>query len=515
MLRAAILLLTLLAAVPASAAGLLLSKEFHLHDFDDAILRTLGYEDGSVTYFSELGSISQDELNDRNRYEPVRCYPFYVMQDGVIDNTGFNCRTFYCVGYLKGSAVCKDRDGEPYGGVVEINNRLSLVAPKAKPKPFASFLKRDRTHEMEVAIAHWTRVKCVPYFLMEYEVAVGQGYQCEEVGAFPKYSAANLCEEDWRQGDGAEVTCRVNWRADEYERRLQALGNPPEIPVASAASSSSASGQTVTLKTFPDVFEGKYGYTAIVSLATLGVVKGYPDGTFRPYQQINRAEFTRLFMSGLHGLELKDERDCFADVSGEWFADAACAAKRLGWVRGYPDGRFGPGRTITRGEGLKIVMASLAHGMASSAMLPQGVDPDAWFAPYVRKAAEMGILLETSFDGNAEATRADAAVWMYRAAKHRAMALLSASASSSSPSPESSSSVSARSSRSSSTTSSSSSSTTLIFLKPSRRNGALSSSRPSSSSSKMSSIASSMSSESSMSDASSMSSESSSSSSSF
>jgi hypothetical protein len=430
--RTTLLLSALALALPVSAAELLTVKSFSLHDFDAAILDVMGYGDGSVSYLKELGSISSDEMHERNRYEPVRCYPFYVMKDGQIDNTGYNCRTFFCVGYTKGSVVCKDRDGKAYGGVVEINNRVSLSL-KPERKPFASFAKRDRTHEMDTVTAYWNRVHCTPYYLMEYDVIVGQGYQCDEVGSFPKYSAANLCEDDWRTNVG--MTCKVAWREDEYQRRLEALGNPPEIPVASASSedaSSSSSTASIRLQTFPDVIEGKYGYTAIVSLATLGVIRGYPDGTYRPNQLINRAEFTNLFMNGLFFQEKKDEKECFVDVHDEWYAASACAAKRLGWVRGYPDGRFGPGRTITKGEGLKIVMASLTEGLASSSPLPQGVDPNAWFAPYVRKAVELGILLETSFEGNAEATRADAAVWMYRAAKYRATVLLNRSSASAS-----------------------------------------------------------------------------------
>lgn len=195
--------------------------------------------------------------------------------------------------------------------------------------------------------------------------------------------------------------------------------NAADLPPDSATATGSS---TVQLVTFPDVEEGKYGYTAIVSLATLGLVEGYADGTFKPYETINRAEFAQVLMNGLHASKLQGEIDCFPDVRDFWFSPAACAAKRLGWIKGYPDGRFSPGRTITKGEGLKIVIASLFERseMRTRAALPEGVPAHAWYVPYVRKAVEAKILLEPSFDGDAPAMRADAAVWMYRAAKYRA-----------------------------------------------------------------------------------------------
>jgi hypothetical protein len=438
-----------LIAPSAHGADFFSVRSFKLHEFDRAILEALGLTDrASVTYLRELATVTGDEIKAREKYEDIRCHPFYVMKDGRIENDGYNCQTFFCVGYMKSPVICRDRDGKARGGVVEINKRLAAWPIDPTKKFFDDYPEADRTQDMQDAIRMLGETKCRPFYHMEYDVIAGQGYACEEIGEFPRYSAANTCIDDWRDEEG--FVCEIAQREDEYQMRLKALGKArmdasilasqstgvnvetttteSGITVRTSVTTSTGASVQISLRTFPDVEEGKYGYTAIVSLATLGVVNGYADGTFKPANRINRAEFARLFMDGLHASDVQGEAECFPDVGTQWFSAAACAAKRLGWIQGYADGRFGPGRDITKGEGLKIVVASLGGRIGSKAALPLGVDEGDWYAPYVRKAVELGILLEPTFDGDAPASRADAAVWMYRAAKHRATLAARASA---------------------------------------------------------------------------------------
>ena len=61
---------------PSAHAMFLTVTSFDLHAFDASIPRALGYQDGSVVYLSEMGSITPQESSIRTQYENSGCYPF-------------------------------------------------------------------------------------------------------------------------------------------------------------------------------------------------------------------------------------------------------------------------------------------------------------------------------------------------------------------------------------------------------------------------------------------------------
>ncbi len=116
--------------------------------------------------------------------------------------------------------------------------------------------------------------------------------------------------------------------------------------------------EPLNLPDFEDLPNG-YGYApAIKKLRTEGVLKGYPDGTFKPGNPVNRAEFVKTIVEAL-GDEASG-KSCFSDVKEEWFSQYVCYAKEHDIIGGYPDGSFGPGRNVNYAEAVKIVM--LAFG---------------------------------------------------------------------------------------------------------------------------------------------------------
>ena len=100
---------------------------------------------------------------------------------------------------------------------------------------------------------------------------------------------------------------------------------------------------------FKDIANTRWSATAISYMNELGLIKGYPDGTFKPEKSITRAEFAamatrfaNLFGGGLQG---------FVDVPyTHWANDVIAKAASAGWVSGYPDGTFKPENKITRAE---------------------------------------------------------------------------------------------------------------------------------------------------------------------
>jgi len=152
-----------------------------------------------------------------------------------------------------------------------------------------------------------------------------------------------------------------------------------------------------------------------MSLRAAGVISGYPDGTFKPQGEINRAELMKILIEGFYEQENLGETNCFPDVQDQWFAPYVCAGKRLGWIDGYPDGTFKPGNSVNRAEGIKIVMSSLTSNFKARVQMPRDVPTGSWFFDFVGKAIEQGIVIEERlFKPSENLTREDAALWIFR-----------------------------------------------------------------------------------------------------
>lgn len=77
---------------------------------------------------------------------------------------------------------------------------------------------------------------------------------------------------------------------------------------------------------------------------------------FKPENKINRAEFLKLVMEGTGVADKQSYEKCFPDVPADiWFATYVCQAKESGIVKGYPDGNFKPDQTINEVEAVKIL----------------------------------------------------------------------------------------------------------------------------------------------------------------
>ena len=140
--------------------------------------------------------------------------------------------------------------------------------------------------------------------------------------------------------------------------------------------------------TFSDVTASYDYYDAVNYLQDLNVVEGYGDGTYKPGNTINRAEFTKIALLS-SGYE-PEGGDCFPDVTDGWFAPYVCKAKELGLVDGYPDGTFKPERPINFAEASKIVSNGMSIGVDDSLQ-------NEWFHKYV-KALETDDAIPTSVD---------------------------------------------------------------------------------------------------------------------
>ncbi|MDD6936200.1 MAG: S-layer homology domain-containing protein, partial [Clostridiales bacterium] len=99
---------------------------------------------------------------------------------------------------------------------------------------------------------------------------------------------------------------------------------------------------------FSDVTSAHWAANYIGYMEQFGIVRGYSDGTFRPNAPITRAEFAAICC---RFEQLTDGAATFTDVpASHWAAKSIAYAAKRGWVTGYADGTFKPGNNITRAE---------------------------------------------------------------------------------------------------------------------------------------------------------------------
>ncbi len=107
--------------------------------------------------------------------------------------------------------------------------------------------------------------------------------------------------------------------------------------------------------TFTDVNPDDW-YARHIGYAEMkGLIKGYPDNTFRPDKAITRGEFAAL-SARFDNSDVGSEGLSFSDVpSTHWAYESILKAEKLGWIKGYPDNTFRPDEIITREEVVTIV----------------------------------------------------------------------------------------------------------------------------------------------------------------
>lgn len=117
----------------------------------------------------------------------------------------------------------------------------------------------------------------------------------------------------------------------------------------------------------PTDINGHWAQSQIEKAFAQGIVIGYPDGTFKPDQNVSRAEFVTM-VNNAFGFKTETST-YFTDVKDtDWFAGQISRAKAAGYISGYEDGSFKPDNYISRQE----VAAIMARIIKTSN--PAGID---------------------------------------------------------------------------------------------------------------------------------------------
>jgi len=102
---------------------------------------------------------------------------------------------------------------------------------------------------------------------------------------------------------------------------------------------------------YKDLAKNRWSFSYVSTISTYGLMKGYPDNTFRPTHSITRAEFAA---SLARSFALPDQKQTSAaklsDIKDHWAYDDIQKLYQAGIITGYGDGTFRPNQTVTRAE---------------------------------------------------------------------------------------------------------------------------------------------------------------------
>jgi len=173
---------------------------------------------------------------------------------------------------------------------------------------------------------------------------------------------------------------------------------------------------------FKDVPTGYWAKSYIEALASQNIIAGFPDGTFKPNEPVTRAQFATIITKALNPTAKRTAIN-FKDVpSNFWAAAAIRSAYQSQFVSGYPDGTFKPQQQIPRVQAL----VALANGLgltASNQNVLSFYNDAAQIPNYaagpVAAATSRQLVINyptvKQLAPNREATRAEVAAFVYQA----------------------------------------------------------------------------------------------------
>ncbi|MBP2025627.1 S-layer homology domain-containing protein [Peptoniphilus stercorisuis] len=132
---------------------------------------------------------------------------------------------------------------------------------------------------------------------------------------------------------------------------------------------------------FTDV-DGWYA-DAISFISEKGLMSGYSDGSFKPNNEMTRAEFATMISKYIN---VGNNEKSFVDISGHWAEDAIAKVSSAGIINGYPSGEFKPDATITRAEAIAMLNRVFNKSTSGANVEFSDVKESDWFYEEIAKA---------------------------------------------------------------------------------------------------------------------------------
>lgn len=207
---------------------------------------------------------------------------------------------------------------------------------------------------------------------------------------------------------------------------LSAVGNeidPSRISGAVEFVAATAEPPTITVSqtTLSDL-QGHWAQPYIEALVAQGIMSGFEDGLFRPDDPITRVQFAAIVQKAFSPAPQKPVAD-FPDISQNfWGYNAIQTAYRAGFLSGYPDGQFKPNEQLTRVQGIAGLAQGLGYTSPDTSILSVYQDVNQipnWALEALAGATENKLVVnypsQAQLNPNQPATRADIAAFVYQA----------------------------------------------------------------------------------------------------
>lgn len=99
---------------------------------------------------------------------------------------------------------------------------------------------------------------------------------------------------------------------------------------------------------------------AMYELQKYGIIEGDPNGDFRPYTTITRAEMAKVLCKALGLPKMDNGKSAFSDMtSAHWAYGYIEAAYASGLIDGNEDGTFAPDNDVKFSEAIKMIVTAL------------------------------------------------------------------------------------------------------------------------------------------------------------
>jgi len=131
--------------------------------------------------------------------------------------------------------------------------------------------------------------------------------------------------------------------------------------IAMMLSRTVAKSQGSTERAYSDVPVGHWAAEAIAAASFAGFMRGYPEGSFAPGKAISRAEMASLAAVLIKDRDASSPGTGFEDVKGHWAEEAIRRVQAAGIIHGYENGAFRPEQPVTRAEAAAMLNKALGR----------------------------------------------------------------------------------------------------------------------------------------------------------
>jgi parallel beta-helix repeat protein len=146
-------------------------------------------------------------------------------------------------------------------------------------------------------------------------------------------------------------------------QKLVSIGNQLNLTLVKGAvdflAATADTPSSISVSTsFPDL-GGHWAVAFVEALVSKNLISGFPDGKFSPASPITRAQYAAIIAKTFQ-LPANKKISNFTDVKSDFWANSAIlSASNMGFISGFPDGTFRPGQNLTKIQAIVSIVNGL------------------------------------------------------------------------------------------------------------------------------------------------------------